>query len=147
MAHLRRLISASDYVQCAQSSALFGQPMFVVKHDPSPFPGNPTHDPIEGTQEYNERLRTHGGALALPEGQRTLTELLRAAEDDLELTRALLAVHASKNDGKDVSETLNACMIGSGWTWSLFTLAGEIRSMKKSQVIALRNRSINAEKS
>lgn len=147
MAHLRRLISASDYVQCTQSSALFGQPMFVVKHDPSPFPGNPTHDPVKGAQEYNERLRTHGGALGSPRGQKTLTELLRAAEDDLELTRALLAVHASKNDGKDVSETLNACMIGGGWTWSLFTLASEIRSMKKSQVMLLRNRSINAEKS
>ena len=121
--------------------------MFVIRHDPSPFPGNPTHDSVEGAQEYNERLRTHGGALGSPEGQKSLTELLRAAEDDLELTRALLAVHASKNDGKDVSETLNACMIGKGWTWSLFKLASEIRSMKKSQVMLLRNRSINAEKS
>lgn len=140
MAHLRRLISASDYVYCEQNSLLFGHPMFVVKHDPHPFAGNPTHDPVEGSQEYNERLRTHGSMLALPEGKKTLTELLRAAENDLELSRAVLAVRASKNEGGEVSGLLEACSMKAEWTQSLFALASQIRAMKSSEIMSLRNR-------
>ena len=93
MVQLRSAVSLEDYVLSDGLTALFGQLMYVLKHDSCPFLGNPTENPLQGAQEYNHRLLEHGSELSLPFTNETLTDVLRASEDDPCLAEELLEIY------------------------------------------------------
>lgn len=138
MVQLRSAVSPEDYVLSDELTTLFGQSMYVLKHDPCPFPGNPTENPYQGSQEYNQRLLEHGPELSSSFTNETLTDALRAAEDDPCLAEGLLKIYRMRHTpGADLGSVFS--MSGKR-AFDLMRLVPEIQQMSARQVLELQNR-------
>ena len=126
----RHAITPDDYVFCADTSRIWDRPMFVVKHDPYPFEGNPTDNPTAGAAQYNAALQRvdqrHVGSF---EG------LIDVAQGSVDLAKGILQVYRLKR----LTGDFEPFQRGNRWGRMLDRYKNEIAQLSGAEVMQLQS--------